>query len=638
MKKKKSLKALIVLIISAISILGAAFGVSSYLGIDIMALPAYFSSAENSSPATEITEPSIEESEPIQYTRKMIDDAVNAWVSGNTSYSETVKLLTKIKDNGNSHLTSYAREQLAFIELEETCRKTLDLAERSVKQGNYTKAFTELNSIDPNYSKYNTVLTLYGDCKNQALQSIADPASEEEFEAAIQLMEDCNALYPQKAFTNRKQSLEEELVVFIDISETIEASTILFDDGQIEESFILLALGLEKYPNDDRLSTTLVDYRDHYIISTTMQAVELCEQEEYKDALQLVESAIAEYDCPEFQALKKAIREEKNFLYRWKNNIVEGFNTITSGWTAEEFDVKQAADDTGAYIVKSGKKLALGDYSDEDITLLSFGGNVAASLLGADVLFDLRDLSYDLTHWGEEEYFAVWLAADMVALLPVIGVVKYLSHFKTAANGVDAATDLVDSVADVSKNADNAADLVDAVSDVTKTGVNIVNAIDNAKDTVKSTIAAKEISKYVAKGYTLVETRNQKLLGKIHADSGVEYGLSRMEYLDGQKLIGTFPKFESFATIQLPEHLYKSSSPTQQSYCLAELKKQIQKPWSSLRKNFTEEQLQNIMDGIQPTGLTWHHNEQEGVMQLVDSIKHDQAKHTGGMKLWGRGY
>ena len=71
---------------------------------------------------------------------------------------------------------------------------------------------------------------------------------------------------------------------------------------------------------------------------------------------------------------------------------------------------------------------------------------------------------------------------------------------------------------------------------------------------------------------------------------------------------------------------------------MEQLQKQIKNPFSKLRDKFTEEQIEDIMNGILPEGFTWHHNEQEGLMQLVDSLIHNQTNHTGGMSIWGKGY
>lgn len=591
-----------------------------------------------STEASAPTEPTMSEEERNQLIRESIDNAVADWISGTLTFDEAAAILNEIQSASDAELSEYASTQLAYITLENNGNLALALALEQLEAEEYPEVFEALNSIDAAYSRYEEASALYVACTDSVLDAVSNPNSKEEFETYIQLLDICYAQFKAKEFLNRKEELEEELVVFLDVTETIDLATARFDAKEIEEAFILLALGLEKYPDNERLATTLVDYRDHYIITVTKRAIELCEKEEYKEALSIVETAIGEYDCEEFQMLLEAIKEEKSFLYRLKNDVVDAFTSLSSGWKEEEFDVKQTANDAGAYIVKSGEKLALGDYSEEDITLLSFSGNVAASLMGADLLFDLRDLSYDVTHWGEEEYFTVWLAADVVALLPVIGVVKYISHFKTAANSIEAGSELVDSVADISKNAENTAELVDTIKDVAKTGDNIIEAVDNAKDAARAGEAAKDVVADVVKGYTLIETVNQKLLGKAHEITGIKFKLSEIELSDGRKLKGVFPVFESYADIQLPKDLYKASFPKQQQNCLEQLQKQLKNPFSKLRKNFTAEQLEDIANGILPDGFTWHHNEKEGLMQLVDTLTHDKTGHTGGMNIWGIGY
>ena len=37
------------------------------------------------------------------------------------------------------------------------------------------------------------------------------------------------------------------------------------------------------------------------------------------------------------------------------------------------------------------------------------------------------------------------------------------------------------------------------------------------------------------------------------------------------------------------------------------------------------------------SGLTWHHNEIPGKMQLVDATEHSTCRHTGGRSIWGGG-
>ncbi|WP_306475043.1 HNH endonuclease [Bacillus pseudomycoides] len=52
---------------------------------------------------------------------------------------------------------------------------------------------------------------------------------------------------------------------------------------------------------------------------------------------------------------------------------------------------------------------------------------------------------------------------------------------------------------------------------------------------------------------------------------------------------------------------------------------------------FTPRQLAQIQKGeARIHGLTWHHHQVTGKMQLVDSEVHG-ANHLGGNKLWGGG-
>lgn len=634
-KKNPIFNRRMLLMIAAIAAICAIVAVSFYQGT---APSAQTPSTEDSTGF--LTGPietlSIEERN--QMIRASIDAVVTDWTSGIITFEEASAMLTDLQQTSSVELADYAAGQLDYITVEHNGNAAFDFAQKFLGVKNYIQVFTYLNKIDSTYSKYEEVQEFYVICEERILQAIENPMSIAEFEAAIQLLNDCELLYKSEALSTRKKELSEELVVFIDVTETIEAATVQFDAQNIEESFVLLVLGLDKYPDNEMLATTLVNFRDHYLITISKKAVDLCEREEYKEAVAVVETAIEEYDCPEFRSLLEAIKEEKSFLYRLKNDIVAGFNALSNGWKEEKFDVKSAASDAGAYIVKSGKKLALGDYSEENVTLLSFSGNIASSLLGVDLLFDLRDLSYDITHWGEDEYFAIWLAADVVAVLPVVGVVKYLSHFKTAADGVDVAAELVDSVGDVSKNAENAAELADTVSDVTKIGADIVDAIDDVKSSTTIWNSVKDTIHWIAKEYTPINTINHKLVGKKHEKSGVEFVLSKITFSDGRKVKGVFPKFNSYVDIKLPDGLYKADFPDQQKECLRQLQEKLKNPWNSLRKKFTEEQLEDIAAGVLPDGFTWHHNEREGLMQLVDTLEHSATGHTGGMSLWGNGH
>lgn len=133
---------------------------------------------------------------------------------------------------------------------------------------------------------------------------------------------------------------------------------------------------------------------------------------------------------------------------------------------------------------------------------------------------------------------------------------------------------------------------------------------------------------------------NEELEGKKHEPSGVEYVRKTVD-VNGVKVEVVVPDFDSVFDAQLPEDLLKESNPRQFKECNQQLKDAVNKD-PELRKKFTEEQLEDIMDGKTPEGYTWHHDAETGKMQLVETKQHDRtqggAAHTGGKSIWGGGY
>ena len=89
-----------------------------------------------------------------------------------------------------------------------------------------------------------------------------------------------------------------------------------------------------------------------------------------------------------------------------------------------------------SYLGKSLRQLLMGNFT-EDVTLLGTALQVIAGLLDLDLPLDLRDLAYDLTHWENTPKHIAQTAMDFLALLPVIGSLKYSDEvsavLKTAA-------------------------------------------------------------------------------------------------------------------------------------------------------------------------------------------------------------
>lgn len=134
-----------------------------------------------------------------------------------------------------------------------------------------------------------------------------------------------------------------------------------------------------------------------------------------------------------------------------------------------------------------------------------------------------------------------------------------------------------------------------------------------------------------------IHTVNEDLEGKFHPETGVKY--VRKEFMvNGEKLQGVFPEFESKFETCLPRDMLFDSDDQQFKYCTESLANQLQiNP--ELKAQFTPRQLEQIKDGNpRISGLTWHHKEfPPGSMQLVNSDIHSKSGHTGGRSIWGGG-
>lgn len=131
-----------------------------------------------------------------------------------------------------------------------------------------------------------------------------------------------------------------------------------------------------------------------------------------------------------------------------------------------------------------------------------------------------------------------------------------------------------------------------------------------------------------------ISTINEGMAGK--SVNGVKFA-RRVFTLNGEKVEGVFPVFKSEFNVKLPENLYKASDNEQMRYCTKKLAGRIERD-PEFAKKFTQRQLEQIRNG-EPriSGLTWHHSEIPGKMQLVDANDHSASRHTGGRSIWGGG-
>lgn len=133
-----------------------------------------------------------------------------------------------------------------------------------------------------------------------------------------------------------------------------------------------------------------------------------------------------------------------------------------------------------------------------------------------------------------------------------------------------------------------------------------------------------------------IPTINEGLVGKTYPGTNVEYR-KRTFKLNGERVEGVFPVFNSKFDTSLPMNLRTASDMEQFRYCTQQLAKRIEMN-PEIATRFTPRQLEQIKNG-EPriSGLIWHHNEIPGKMQLVDANEHNICRHTGGRSIWGGG-
>ena len=561
-----------------------------------------------------------------------ITTTVTSWANLELDYVPAAAILEKLAEINNPEIAAYASEQQNLVTIEGKGSELLLQAQEAFDTDKYIEAMQMISEISTDFSQYDVASELYGYSKDIILAFIENPASVAEFEEGIKQLKDYLKIIDEPAFSERLSQLESEVVIFKDIEKITEEAQALYSKGSIGEAFAALEAGLSKYPGNSHMQENFQTILDLFIINTTTKVKAACEEKEYKEALSIVNAAIAEYDCEELQELLIFVKEEKNFLFKLKNNIVEAVTSFKESWEQEDMTVKEAGSRAGAYIayiMKSGKKILLGDYTDEEVTVLSCGGNVVASIANLDMLFDIRDLTYDIQNWGEGEYFVARLAVDTIALIPVVGMVKYLKY-------ADAATDTAKALENIS----DIAKVSDSVSDAAKTADNIGDAVGAAKVLSKtSEVTGQTIKTRLGiKPYTYVKTKNAALVDSVHDATGVGFVKQQLKYSDGKMICGVFPQFDSAADIRLNKDLYKASFADQKKFLNAELQRKVQRGDRSLLSKFNDDELKIIAEGKLPDGYTWHHNEKEGLMQLVDADTHKNTGHTGGMSLWGGGH
>lgn len=161
-----------------------------------------------------------------------------------------------------------------------------------------------------------------------------------------------------------------------------------------------------------------------------------------------------------------------------------------------------------------------------------------------------------------------------------------------------------------------------------------VEETQEATDAVESVESQEAVE--ASKDIRTIKTIRDDLAGKTNEETGIPYVEKVVETDTGEKVKGVFPVFDSKFEAHLPDELLKATDKAQFAECNKQLSKAIEND-PKLKEKFSAEQIEQIKNGDTPDGYTWHHNEEKGKMELVDSKIHNDTRHTGGKSIWGGG-
>ncbi|PLT31971.1 HNH endonuclease [Bacillus sp. V5-8f] len=135
-----------------------------------------------------------------------------------------------------------------------------------------------------------------------------------------------------------------------------------------------------------------------------------------------------------------------------------------------------------------------------------------------------------------------------------------------------------------------------------------------------------------------LDTMNSGLNGYEHPDTGVPFVEKTVELPNGQVVEGTFPVFESDFSVILTGELYLESDHVHFDVANETLYQAIQEnPNLAQELGLSNADVQALENGQTPDGYTWHHNEEPGLLQLVNEETHEHTAHSGGRSIWGGG-
>ncbi len=233
----------------------------------------------------------------------------------------------------------------------------------------------------------------------------------------------------------------------------------------------------------------------------------------------------------------KAVDKAEDIDY---NKVYDSFGfEVSNGYNKSDKTGQKEGENAGTedYIEKSLNQIIKGNYTD-DVTALGTAGQIGLGLTGLDFAADIRDLTYDFSHWEWSGKHILQTVLDAVGLIPGIGVIKNLDEVaylvKTAIQSSDVivpvvkkALDNVDTVIPALKQTLNnmAVDFPQLVSLSKQTVRNLMKRGDEAgkglTDANKNAANFINEIKYKPSSGAVLKTNSNKtttILGDFHKD------------------------------------------------------------------------------------------------------------------------
>jgi hypothetical protein len=120
------------------------------------------------------------------------------------------------------------------------------------------------------------------------------------------------------------------------------------------------------------------------------------------------------------------------------------------------------------YIGNGLGTIFVGKWSGAETNVLGATGSIVLGLTGFDFYKDIADITYDVAHWKWSWSHAGDTALDLIAVLPIVGVVKNVKHLDELVDGVKAANKTINVVGDTGKQVARGEAAVEAAVDAGK--------------------------------------------------------------------------------------------------------------------------------------------------------------------------